>query len=145
MTRIHIGEKNGRMGFWIAPPGGDASGEGKMLVSSDLDYLKLHAFGKLRVNGLWDDVDGGYGYNETPVLFPALPYRPLIFVSFQWENEWIEYPMSTNPSHWEFDDHIPTGVETDRIVLFKGGAASGRYKPYVDVSYQVFKNKLAAA
>lgn len=98
MSKIHIGEKNGRMGLWVAAPGFDASAEGgRMVLDSDLDYLKIHAQDTVTFTSNYRPPDDptfyefSPGTHYQPISFPALPYIPLVFYACH-ENGRIHYP-----------------------------------------------------
>lgn len=80
MSRIHIGNKNGRMGFWISASGYDADQEvAKWLANSDYDHLKL-------IHSLTGEVSAIQGQSvpeTTAVTWADLGYVPLCFVTIR--------------------------------------------------------------
>lgn len=85
MSRVHIGEKNGRMGAWVSPAGIDASAEGvRMLLDSDLDNLKPHYTGTLTSHANPEDYDPTYAlwyHYPGSFTFPDLGFIPLTFLT----------------------------------------------------------------
>jgi len=132
------------MGLWVSYPGYDASTEGaKFILSSDLDYLKIHVQGKLRINGT-NNGDGTYIYNETDVPFPDLGYIPLTYVSFRWSNTAeLYYPGFTSVSNPTYDGNpVPYAVESNKLILIYGNSAwSMANMPWIEAYYMVFKNR----
>lgn len=143
MSRVHIGEKNGRMGFWISAPGHDASSEDKMILSSDYDYLKIHARGHIVLKAdFYDDVNGVWVYSGKTEFFPTLPYYPFYWVAVAFHGGRFFYPMRPIVESYRGNKYI--GVRRDRIIVddVEFHQSDGAD---VHVYYQIFKNKLADA
>lgn len=85
MSRVHIGEKNGRIGAWVSPAGIDASAEGvRMLLDSDLDNLKPHHTASVSLRAHQEDYLPAYGlwyHYPPPFTFPDLGFIPLTFLT----------------------------------------------------------------
>lgn len=102
MSRVHIGEKGGRIGAWISAPGNDASSEGgRMLLNSDFDNLKHHYSDRRAITG-GDLAPQGFYYGASladPVFsFPPLPFVPLAFMATarQITNYTVSFPPMSN-------------------------------------------------
>lgn len=100
MSRVHIGEKNGRIGAWVSPVGVDASAEGvRMILDSDLDNLKPHWHDRRKITVGPALVPSGSGWAgslaDKVFTFPSLPFIPLAFMALA--TEATNYQMSFPP------------------------------------------------
>lgn len=110
-TRIVIGSNpyDGRKGLWVTEPGCRAGDlREPHIISSDNDYLKLHATGIVK-----PDVHGKphSKYWTADFYFPALPYFPIVFIQLAANdvNKRILFPFDNN-AKWndvEGSDDIP--------------------------------------
>ena len=145
-TRIVIGANpyDGRKGLWITEPGCRAGDlKEPHIISSDNDYLKLHAAGIVKPDGY------GSPHNKfwtADFYFPALPYFPIVFIQLAANDadKRILFPFDNN-ANWndvEGSDDIPGYsyiVYKDHIDL---RTIPRNYSENFDIRYLVFKNKL---
>jgi hypothetical protein len=95
MSRVHIGEKNGRMGAWISAAGSDASSEqGRMLLDSDADNLRPFYFTSFKSEA--PTSEGGY-WDHGPFIVPVpnapTTYIPLVFVGIAYDTSLFNLPF----------------------------------------------------
>ena len=145
-TRIVIGANpyDGRKGLWITEPGCRAGDlKEPHVISSDNDYLKLHATGIVKPD------EYGSPHNKfwtADFYFPALPYFPIVFIQLAANDadKRILFPFDNN-ANWndvEGSDDIPGYsyiVYKDHIDL---RTIPRNYSENFDIRYLVFKNKL---
>lgn len=145
-TRIVIGANpyDGRKGLWITEPGCRAGDlHEPHVLSSDNDYLKLHATGiaKPSVNG-----SAGSKFWTADFYYPALPYFPVVFIQLAARDveKRIIYPFDSNPNFngIKGSDDIPSYsyiIYRDHIHL----STRPRNEPEkFDMRCLVFRNKL---
>lgn len=97
-TRIVIGANpyDGRKGLWITEPGCRAGDlREPHVLSSDNDYLKLHATGVVKPT---EKGSAGSKWWTADYYYPALPYFPIVFVQLAANevNKRIIYPFDNN-------------------------------------------------
>lgn len=110
MSRVHIGQKNGRIGAWVAPAGVDASAEnGKFILNSDADMLVPYEVHTGTVVAFNEDPVVGWQFAETDIPFTnPLPYVPLVFVNIRYANGPRAYfPMSVYSYSGSGNDNDP--------------------------------------
>ena len=144
-TRIVIGANpyDGRKGLWITEPGCRAGDlKEPHVISSDNDYLKLHATGVAKAYR----ENSSSQYCITTVYFEPLPYLPIIFLQLAAydANCRIIYPFDNNTitRGVEGSHDIPTydyTIYKDHIDL---RTIPRNYSENFDIRYLVFKNKL---
>lgn len=147
-TRIVIGANpyDGRKGLWVTEPGCRAGDlKEPHVISSDNDYLKLHATGVAEANLK----DSNSKYLSTEVYFPALPYFPIVFLQLAANDakKRIIYPFDINTVKMNGvtgSGDIPTYdyiIYKDHISLLTTPRSRGEDEKF-DIRYLVFKNKL---
>lgn len=148
MSRIHIGNKNGRMGVWVAAPGYDASSEGgKMMLDSDRSSMQFHYSPPPQtVNGVFDG--SAYFYDSFWIEFdyPTLGYIPLAFAYVRHSNysgnaETL-FPRSNLIMWGDYGGYAPlyrfqVSLTQVRLILPSKGTSDGQVTVYVDV----YKNR----
>ena len=141
MSRIHIGTKGDRVGFWVSAPDEDASAEiGRFLINSDWEHLKFNFQGQVEVSGLAGD--GGYYYGTQSIAtWSDLGYVPLAFIAVRGKtNSTMVYP----PMGWSVDtggDPNLTAsfeIRSDRLIINSGFTAWSK----IVVAYHIFKNRV---
>ena len=142
-TRIVIGANpyDNRKGLWITEPGCRAGDlREPHVLSSDNDYLKLHA------TGVVQPTENGSAHNKfwtADFSFPALPYYPIVFFSLAANdvNKRIFFPFDNSnktdevPSYW-------IGISKDKVHL--STRPRDRVEKF-DFRVMVFRNKLRDA
>lgn len=147
-TRIVIGANpyDGRKGLWVTEPGCRAGDlKEPHVISSDNDYLKLHATGVAEANLK----DSNSKYLSTDIYFPPLPYIPIVFLQLAANDakKRIIYPFDMNSMKLNGvtgSGDIPTysyRICKDHISLSTTPRSRGKDEKF-DIRYLVFKNKL---
>ena len=141
-TRIVIGANpyDGRKGLWVTEPGCRAGDlKEPHIISSDNDYLKLHATGIVKPKK-----DGSYWTAEF--YFPALPYFPIVFIQLAAKDvdKRIIFPFDDNAKRngIEGSSDIPGydyQLYKDHIKLYTRPPGE---KEEFDIRYLVFRNPL---
>ncbi|MGN6538368.1 MAG: hypothetical protein ACTHKQ_21890 [Mesorhizobium sp.] len=125
MSRIRIGNKNGRMGFWVSAAGYDADQEiAKWLLNSDYDQLKL-------LHSLTGEVSASQGISlpeTTVVSWTNLGYVPLCFVTIRGSTNSKQYYPFTGAMwtdsgtqtfgylYWRvYSDHLSIGTAASYV------------------------------
>lgn len=146
-TRIVIGANpyDGRKGLWVTEPGCRAGDlKEPHIISSDNDYLKLHA------TGIVEPDEHGSSHNKywtADFYFPALPYFPIVFLQLAANeaNKRIIYPFDIGNAKMngvEGSSDIPAyyyRIYKDHISLI---TYSRDDKEKFDLRVLVFQNKL---
>lgn len=139
-TRIVIGANpyDGRKGLWVTEPGCRAGDlKEPHIISSDNDYLKLHA------TGIVEPDEHGSSHNKywtADFYFPPLPYFPIVFIQLaaHGADKRVIYPFDIDDeskdipgySYYIYKDHISL-VTRSRNEVEK-----------FDLRVLVFRNKL---
>lgn len=145
-TRVVIGANpyDGRKGLWITEPGCHAGDlREPHVISSDNDYLKLHATGivKPTVNG-----SAGSKWWSADFYYPALPYFPIVFVQLAANdvNKRIIYPFDSNAAANGVEGS--TDIPGYNYLIYKDHISlttRARNQPeQFDLRVLVFRNKL---
>lgn len=118
-NRVVIGDKNGRAGVWVAPPGGDALSENqRFLLNSDYTHLKLHYAVRVDSAGNYNPDLVTYVHDGQTINFPALAFIPLafVFVGRRVSDYRVNFPpYSLTGDQWRaemvqvYNDRIVTG------------------------------------
>lgn len=146
-TRIVIGANpyDGRKGLWVTEPGCRAGDlKEPHIISSDNDYLKLHA------TGIVEPDEHGSSHNKywtADFYFPPLPYFPIVFLQLAANeaNKRIIYPFDIGNAKMngvEGSSDIPAyyyRIYKDHISLI---TYSRDDKEKFDLRVLVFQNKL---
>lgn len=142
-ARIVIGANpyDNRKGLWITEPGCRAGDlREPHIISTDNDYLKLHA------TGVVQPTENGSAHNKfwtADFSFPPLPYYPIVFFSLAANdvNKRIFFPFDNSnktnevPSYW-------IGISKDKVHL--STRPRDRVEKF-DFRVMVFRNKLRDA
>ena len=147
-TRIVIGANpyDGRKGLWITEPGCRAGDlKEPHVISSDNDYLKIHATGVAEANLK----DSNSKYMSTDIYFPPLPYFPIVFLQLAADGakKRIIYPFDVNSQTLngvQGSEDIPTYnyiIFKDHISLSTTPRSRGKDEEF-DIRYLIFQNKL---
>ena len=148
-TRIVIGANpyDGRKGLWVTEPGCRA-GDVKEphIVSSDNDYLKLHATGivKPTKNG-----SSRSKFWTAEFTFPPLPYIPIVFIQLAAKDadKRIIFPFDANP-HWN-NVEGSTDIPNYRYIIYKDriylSTRPRGINEEFDIRYLIFRNPLCWA
>ncbi|MBZ9973518.1 hypothetical protein LB517_28210 [Mesorhizobium sp. BR1-1-12] len=147
MSRVHLGLKNGRIGFWTSPSGVDASSDtGRMTLNSDYDHLKIHQSAQLSLSNNGTMIGGGYQYNAVSITYPDLGFYPLTFVgSSPSTQRGLLFPagFSNGAGIWggsgtDIFTYIPYVAFRNKIDI----PQFVTFYPNMVLTYFVFKNKL---
>lgn len=150
MTKIHLGRRGSEVGFWVAADGWDASTPGdKMIFDSNRDALNLHEVKSERWNGIWDDVDGVYIFDEKTINFTPLPYRPLAFSTIKTPRGAgeIYYPPASvaegSPNVYILTQYgaVEYQISTSSITVRNTQSYNSQWS-YVDLTVYIYKNRL---
>lgn len=147
--RIIIGANpyDGRKGLWITEPGCRAGDlREPHIISSDNDYLKLHATGVVKPT---ENGSSGSKFWTADFDFPQLPYFPIVFIQLAAKDveKRIIYPFDANPkiNGIEGSEDIPGynySIYKNKIHL---STRARNYREKFDLRVLVFKNKLCDA
>lgn len=139
-TRIVIGANpyDGRKGLWITEPGCRAGDlREPHVISTDNDYLKLHATGVVKptVNG-----SAHNKWWSADFYYPALPYIPIVFIQLAAhdDKDRVIFPFDDN----SFSSNIPSysySIYKDHIHL---STRARDAKEDFDLRCLVFRNPL---